>query len=47
MYTSLVFIAFAIVVVMVVFGFIEARKALRSAKTTTAEIGGAATAAAE
>jgi carbon starvation protein len=37
----------AIVAVMVVFGFIEARKALRSAKTTTAEIGGAATAAAE
>jgi carbon starvation protein len=35
----------AIVVVMVVFGFIEARRALRSAKTTTAEIGGAAVAA--
>ncbi len=35
----------AIVVSMVVYGFIEARKALRNARSTTVEIGGAAVAA--
>jgi carbon starvation protein CstA len=35
----------AIVIVMVVYGFIGARKALMSAKATTVEIGGAAAAA--